>query len=817
MALARASGGWAGRARDSGLGSQTATRERPCECDTLTMKRARESELDDPASSSRARARTRESLAAEADVPPGRAVAAALRLLVRDGCTIPFVARYRKEATGGLDEVALRRILAEHEERERLEALRAKTMRALADAGSSDPTLVERARAATSRYDLEDILAGVERRARSRGAKAREAGCDALAERLLASGTERLEREVNAFARSVGLDAEEALSMAKDVLAERAAGEASARAAARKSATEYGRLTCERTKLGANPTDDRVRSAVADVRDYWNFSAPVGRVRPHQMLAISRAEANKVLRVKVEFDESRAVNAAMNAFVGSRKLGPGCYGVVKDAVEDGVKRLLVPSIEREVKSGLKTKAMDDAVERFGANLRALLLTAPMRPSRVVLGVDPAYRTGCKLAVVDATGALLDTGVVYLQQFESKMLKRGEPGAEERLREIVRKWKVGAIAIGNGVASQETQALVCAAFRDAEDEELRWEVVNEAGASVYSASELAAKELPGLDVSLRGAVSIARRAQDPMAELVKIDPQSIGVGLYQHDVKGKRLEEELTATVESAVARVGANANTASESLLARIPSLGPALAAKIVAHRSANGPFRERAALRTVPGVGSKTYEQIVGFLRVPDAKDALERTGIHPESYHIARKLLRALDGDGFAIDLTNDREATSLDALRRLNPKLVALLANDNDIAARAASLGCHPLTLRDIASELAAPGADARERDGARAGARGFRGDDIRRVANRSLDNLRPGDDVSDAVVRNVVPFGVFVDIGAGRDALLHVSAVEGASSASLASRFRVGDRVDVRVADVDPERRRINLRLAENLKS
>jgi len=300
----------------------------------------------------------------------------------------------------------------------------------------------------------------------------------------------------------------------------------------------------------------------------------------------------------------------------------------------------------------------------------------------------------------------------------------------------------------------------------------------------------------------------------MAELVKIDPQSIGVGLYQHDVKGKRLEDELTATVESAVALVGANANTASESLLARIPSLGPALAAKIVAHRSANGPFRDRAALRTVPGVGSKTYEQIIGFLRVPDAKDALERTGIHPESYHIARKLLRALDGDGFAIDLTNDCETTSLDALRKLNPKLVALLGNDEDITARAASLGCHPLTLKDIASELAAPGADARESSGARSGARGFRGSDIRRVANRSLNDLRSGDDVSDAVVRNVVPFGVFFDIGVGRDALLHVSAVEGATAASLGSRFRVGDRVDVRVADVDPERRRINLRLAEN---
>lgn len=736
-----------------------------------------------------------------------RGTANALRLLVDERCSVPFVARYRREVTGGMDEVELRRALAAHEARERLETLRRRALRALAKSETGDETLVARARAATTEEELEDVLASVERRARSRAGRAREAGCDALAERLLSSETGAgVERAVSEFVRSRqgACSRENALGMAKDVLAERAAGEPSARAAARKSATEYGRLTCERTKLGANPTDDRVRACAMDVKDYWNFSVPVSRVRPHQMLAISRAEGNKVLRAKVEFDASRATTAAMNALVGSRRLGPGCFAVVKEAVEDGVKRLLVPSIEREVKSGLRTKALERAVEDFGTNLEALLLQPPMRPSRVVLGVDPAYRTGCKLAVVDATGALLDTGVVYLKQFESKMLKRGEPGAAERLREMVDRWSVTAIAIGNGTASRETQVLVCDALREA-DPELTWEVVNEAGASVYSASELAAKELPGVDVTLRGAVSIARRAQDPMAELVKIDPQSIGVGLYQHDVKEKALADALASTVESAVARVGANANTASESLLARIPGLGPSLAAKIVRHRTDNGPFAARAELQRVGGVGSKTYEQIVGFLRVPDASDALERTAVHPESYDTARKLLRALGSD--VVDLTlDDESATSVETLARLHPKLTALLGDDQELVTRASSLGCHPLTLRDIVGELATPGKDARERPGARASARSLRATSAARRA-RTIDDLKPGEEITDAVVRNVVPFGVFLDLGIGRDALLHVSALPRGSRDVV-----VGDLLDVRVVDVDRARARVSVTLA-----
>ena len=590
----------------------------------------------------------------------------------------------------------------------------------------------------------------------------------------------------------------------------------------------YGALACALTADGkaaaSGKVDDKAMTKIADaVRDYYEFSAPMRRIKPHQTLAIMRAENAKVLRVKIDFDLKGATSAAMKALLGgdqNRRLGGGRYGIVKDAVEDGVKRLLAPSIEREGKGKLKADAMERAVGDFGSNLRALLLQAPLKPAACVLGVDPAYRTGCKLAVVDERGQLLDTGVVRLPQIEPK--SKADEGAKT-VSALIKRWNVRAIAIGDGVASRETETFIADVVKTIGGD-VGWRVVSEAGASVYSASELAAKELPNIDVSLRGAVSIARRLQDPMAELVKIDPAAMGVGLYQHDVKEKELADALTATVESAVAQVGANLNTSSQSLLSRSPGLGPALAGKIVRYRDECGSFPERSALKAVPGVGAKTFEQIVGFLRVPDAQDVLEHTSVHPESYGIARKLLKTLDtAESLVIDLTADdsptpASPTSMDVLRRLKPKLRAIKDDPDALKSYAAQLRCHHLTLRDIVSDLSAPGEDVRAADASRVNAL--------RTQALTIDALSPGDAIT-GVVRNVVPFGVFVDIGVGRDALLHVTEMRKpsttAASAAAArdkstsstfdphSAYAVGQPVRVVIRDVDSARQRISLRL------
>lgn len=762
---------------------------------------------------------------------------AALALLLDEQCTLPFVARYRKERTNGLDEHELREIERAAKACEALEAKRASALDALQRA---DPPparedferVSKKLREATTLEAIEDLIGPYRTKTSSRADKARALGCDGLAREILTDGpggVEALARKyVSAKQGGEVKSVDEALSYARDVLADQAANEPTAREAARRTMWTSGRLSCALTANGKaaaeGKSDDKRTKKIADaVRDYYDFNAPLRRVKPHQTLAIFRAESAKVLRVKIDFDSKWAASAAMKAMVGSRRLGGGRYNVISEAVEDGMKRLLSPSIEREAKSKLKVEAMERAIADFGANLRALLLQPPLTPAAVVLGVDPAYRTGCKLAVVDPTGALLETGVVYLPQLESKSSTKASArgDAADSLRQLVKKWGVSAIAIGDGTASRETEAFVASSMSGLSG--VGWRVVSEAGASVYSASELAAKELPNIDVSLRGAVSIARRLQDPMAELVKISPENIGIGLYQHDVKEKELADELTKTVESAVAVVGANLNTSSQSLLSRIPGLGPALAAKIVRHRDERGQFSDRAALKTVSGVGSKTYEQIIGFLRVPNAVDALEHTSVHPESYDIARRLLSLLSADtAEVINLADDESnpvasssPTSIQALKKLKPKLRELATDDSALASSSARLGCHALTLKHIADELAAPGDDARARrsDAHR--------DNVLRTQALTLQALKPGDTIPSAVVRNVVPFGVFLDIGVGRDALLHVTHMKKKAAASDAKSsnpsrivdphdaYSVGQSVDVEVLSVDIDRQRISV--------
>ena len=760
---------------------------------------------------------------------------AALALLLDEQCTLPFVARYRKERTNGLDENELREIERAAKACEALEAKRESALDALKRA---DPPpsredferVSKKLREATTVEAIEDLIGPYRTKTSSRADKARALGCDGLAREILTDGpggVEALARKyVNAKRGGEVKNVDEALNYARDVLADQAANEPTAREAARRTIWTSGRLSCALTANGKaaaeGKSDDKRAKKIADaVRDYYDFNAPLRRVKPHQTLAIFRAESAKVLRVKIDFDSKWAASAAMKAMVGSRRLGGGRYNVISEAVEDGMKRLLAPSIEREAKSKLKVEAMERAIADFGANLRALLLQPPLTPAAVVLGVDPAYRTGCKLAVVDPTGTLLETGVVYLPQLESKSSTKASASgdAADNLRQLVKKWGVSAIAIGDGTASRETEAFVASSMSGVSG--VGWRVVSEAGASVYSASELAAKELPSIDVSLRGAVSIARRLQDPMAELVKISPENIGIGLYQHDVKEKELAEELTKTVESAVAVVGANLNTSSQSLLSRIPGLGPALAAKIVRHRDEHGQFSDRAALKTVSGVGSKTYEQIIGFLRVPNAADALEHTSVHPESYAVARRLLSLLSADAAQVINLADAESsrvvssssTSIQALQKLKPKLRELASDDSALASSSARLRCHALTLKHIADELAAPGDDARARrsDAHR--------DNVLRTQARTIQALKPGDTIPSAVVRNVVPFGVFLDLGVGRDALLHVThmkkRLDGSNAKTLGGNrtvdphdaYSVGQSVDVEVLSVDIDRQRI----------
>lgn len=749
-------------------------------------------------------------------------IEAALALLIDDQCTLPFVARYRKERTQGLDELQLRCVEKAARRYEALEAKRASALDALQklDIQKLDADVLRAVTSASTLEAIEDVMQKFRTKATSRADRARSLRCDALAEALILDGPGGIESLARPYVNGDAIKTvEDALKFAKDVLAERAANETAARAAARSAIWSYGALVCALTADGkaaaSGKVDDKTMKKIADaVRDYYEFSAPMRRIKPHQTLAIMRAENAKVLRVKIDFDLKGATSAAMKALLGgdqNRRLGGGRYGVVRDAVEDGIKRLLAPSIEREAKGKLKAEAMERAIGDFGANLRALLLQAPLKPASCVLGVDPAYRTGCKLAVVDERGQLLDTGVVRLPQIESKA--KADEGAKT-LSALIKRWNVRAIAIGDGVASRETETFIADVVKSIGGD-VGWRVVSEAGASVYSASELAAKELPNIDVSLRGAVSIARRLQDPMAELVKIDPAAIGVGLYQHDVKEKDLANALTATVESAVAQVGANLNTSSQSLLSRIPGLGPSLAGKIVRHRDECGSFAERSALKNVPGVGAKTFEQIIGFLRVPDAKDVLEHTSVHPESYGIARRLLKTLDiAESSVVDLTADEDAgtTSMDVLRRLKPKLSEIKDDVTALKSYAAQLRCHHLTLRDIVSDLCAPGEDVR---GADAGSRA----NALRTHALTIDALTPGDAIT-GVVRNVVPFGIFVDIGVGRDALLHVTAMQKQQSSSSSagakpfdphSAYAVGQTVQVIIHDVDTSRHRISLRL------
>ncbi|MBX3469399.1 MAG: RNA-binding transcriptional accessory protein [Planctomycetes bacterium] len=720
-------------------------------------------------------------VARELALPP-RGVAAALALFA-DGATVPFVARYRKEATGGLDEVQLRSLQERHAALVELERRRAAVLAAIEEQGQLTPDLRARLAGCATRAELEDLYLPFKKKRRTRASQARERGLEPLARRLRAQpdGGDPA-REAAAFvdaARGVPTPAD-ALAGARDIVAEEVAEDPACRALVRDVMAREGLLVAaprRRKKTAGGATDDAARGKFADYEAYREL---VARAPSHRVLAVLRGEREEALTVKVTVDEERLLPGLL-ARAGHRPRSP--FGSeLAAAVEDGLGRLLLPGVETDVRAALKERADRDAVAVFGQNLRHKLLAAPLGP-RPVVGVDPGLRTGCKLAAVDASGAFRGEAVVHLA--------RGGPALEQAGRDLVAfvRRHLGAalddpapvpaaVAVGNGTAGREAEAFAREALARAGLSRVPVVSVDEAGASVYSASDLARRELPDLDVTVRGAVSIARRLQDPLAELVKLDPRSIGVGQYQHDVDPRLLEQALADVVESCVNQVGVELNTASAALLGHVAGIGPKLAERVVAHRERAGPFRARADLLLVAGLGPRTFEQCAGFLRVRGGRHPLDASAVHPERYALVERMAR---------DQGVELAALVGDAARA---RAIPL--------ARYASAEVGEPTLRDILAELEKPGRDPRDRfEPPR-----FR-DDV-----RAPEDLRPGMAL-EGVVTNVVAFGAFVDVGVHQDGLVHVSELADRFVRDPAEVVHVGQRLQVRVLSVDLARRRIAL--------
>ena len=693
-------------------------------------------------------------------------VAAAVALFDA-GNTLPFIARYRKEATGGLDEVRLASIAEQLAHWRALDERRATILAEIESQGKLTPSLRERLEAADARSTLEDLYLPFRPKRRTRAGVAREKGLQPLAEMIVRQPVshQTAQELAQPYVGEAVPTAEEALAGARDIVAEAVSDNAEVRQQVRALALKWSTVTVEKV---ADADDARQVYAT-----YYDFSQRLDRLRPHQVLALNRGEKSKILRVRVavaERDWRDVVDYYFRADYNSPMADQLTF-----AVGDGVERLLLPAVERDVRRALTDKAEAHAIGVFAANLRALL-TQPPLAGRVVIGIDPGLRTGCKVTVVDPTGRPLETTTIYPHEPRKQWAK-----ALEILADLVARHGASLVTIGNGTASRQTEQLVAELLRGLPD--ARYLIVSEAGASVYSASPLARSELPDLDVSLRGAVSIARRAQDPLAELVKIDPRSIGVGLYQHDVNQDRLVRSLTGVVESVVNEVGVDVNTASPALFTYVAGLGPKLAVQMVMYRDAHGPFRSREALRDVPGLGPKSFEQSAGFLRIRDGDEPLDASAIHPESYGLARSVLERA---GLTAEAPAADRAAALARWR--SPKELAVLA---------AELGAGRPTLADILDQLAQPGRDPRAELPA----------PILRSDVLALEDLQPGLRLR-GTVRNVVDFGAFVDIGVKQEGLLHRSHLPRGHVLSP------GDVVTVQIISVDAERSRIALNWAED---
>ena len=682
--------------------------------------------------------------------------------LIDEGNTIPFIARYRKEMHGAMDDTTLRNLETRLTYLRNLQQRRDEVKKSIENQGKLTQELSEAIDAAATMTEVEDLYRPYKQKRRTRGSIAREKGLDPLAQAIFAQDGQDIQELAKDFiSEEKGVaTAEDAIAGALDIIAENLSDDADIRKALRELCSRRGSLVSK----AADPEADTVYKL------YYDFNQPISRLLDHQILAINRGEKEDILKVTVTLPGNEGP-----ALVCRAALKPTMQisQMVKSAAEDAYERLIFPSIQREVRNALTDRASEGAIHNFALNLKPLLMQPPVK-GFVTMGLDPGYRNGCKVAVVDATGKVLATSVVYPTFNERKKQE-----AITTLSGLMRKFGVRHIAIGNGTASRETEAMTVELLRSFP--EASYAIVNEAGASVYSASPLAAEEFPEYDVNLRSAVSIARRLQDPLAELVKIDPKAIGVGQYQHDCPQKELDAALGGVVEDCVNAVGVDANTASRSLLEQVSGLTAATAKNIVAYREENGPFTSRSQLKKVPKLGPKAFEQCAGFLRIPESKEILDNTGVHPESYAAAKALLKLLNCQ---------------------DPKELPNSLERYGIQKAAQEVGVGAPTLQDIAKELSKPGRDPRDE----------LPKPILRKDVLEMKDLKPGM-VLTGTVRNVIDFGVFVDIGVHQDGLVHISEVCGRRLKHPSEMVKVGDVVDVVVLSVDEQRHRISLSMKQ----
>ncbi len=687
--------------------------------------------------------------------------------LLEEDNTIPFIARYRKEFTGNLDEEQIRKIQETFTHVKNLEDRREVILKSIQEQGKLNSNLRKRILQTNSLTHLEDLYQPYRPKRRTRAMIAKEKGLTPLAE-LIATQVITSQTLVEIVQPSICESVpniDEALEGAKDIVAEMISDHADIRETTRKKAIKFGVITSEKT-----PQADDQREVY---KLYYQYQIPVKYLKPHQILALNRGEKEKILKINLNIKENDWRFAIRSQFPPDRR--SPLFEALNEASEEAAKRLLLPAIERDIRRQLTQKAEKHAIDIFASNLKALL-TQPPLSGHVILAIDPGFRTGSKIVVLSPTGKFLQAKTIYPHPPQ----KRKEE-ARQIVEELIKSYHVSLIVIGNGTASRETEQFVAEITRETPN--LNYIITSEAGASVYSASKLARAEFPDLDVSIRGAISIGRRVQDPLAELVKIDPKSIGVGLYQHDVNQAQLSEALDQVVESVVNRVGVEVNTASAALLTYVAGIGPSLAEKIITYREENGPFENREQIKSISGLGPKTFEQAAGFLRILNGSNPLDATAIHPESYPVAIKILNKLK-------LPDNAKSDA-----RIN--LTQHFVETHDLKQLAKELKTGLPTLEDILEEIARPGRDPRE--------------DLPKPLLRqdvlSMADLSPGMQLK-GTIRNVVDFGAFVDIGVKTDGLLHRSKIPKSTS------LTVGDIINVIILSIDPDRKRIGLDMKEN---
>ena len=693
--------------------------------------------------------------------------------LIDEGNTIPFIARYRKEAHGTLDDQVIRELSEKLEYLRNLDKRREEVRSSIEAQEKLTDEISAKLDAASTLAEIEDIYRPFRPKRKTRASVAREKGLEPLANEIYeqkADSASPLELAVNYVDAEKGIETpEDALKGAMDIIAENISDDADIRRRLRNLFTVLGIVTTSAVDASA----DSVYTM------YYEYNEPVNKIAGHRVLAIDRGEKEKFLKVNVTLDAVKAANVITSATLNPT--GSPCTETVREAGEDAYNRLIYPSIEREIRNMLTENAAASAIKVFALNTKELLLAPPVK-GKVVIGLDPGYRTGCKVAVVAATGKVLDTGVIYVTHSDAQRNQ-----AKELIKKLIAKHNVNCISIGNGTASKETEIFAAEVLREI-NADVSYMVVSEAGASVYSASKLAAAEFPQFDVSLRSAVSIARRLQDPLAELVKIDPKAIGVGQYQHDMPPKELDAALDGVIEDAVNSVGVDLNTASAPLLSRVSGINSTVAKNIVDYRDENGEFKERSQLKKVPKLGAKAFEQCAGFLRVPESKNVLDNTGVHPESYGAAKELLKlccyTLDDIG-------------TEKIKEIKEK-VEILGEDKV----AEKIGIGVPTLKDIVKELIQPARDPRDE----------LPPPMLRTDVMDLKDLVPGMELK-GTVRNVTDFGAFIDIGVHQDGLVHISQITNKFIKHPSEVLKVGQIVTVWVIAVDAAKKRISLTMKE----